>query len=88
MENPMEAKLYIDGNYWATILIPGDNPITTLAQGIANQANMERTLNNPKRYTTDDVDCSIMLRLKRTTLFNRKSDTSEHNSTPSEPATL
>jgi len=71
----MEAKIYIDGNYWATILIPGDNPITTLADGIANNANMHHTLDNPTRYTTDDIDCAIMLRLRHTTLFTKEPDT-------------
>ncbi len=66
----MEAKLYIDGNYTATILIPGESYLTTVAQGIANQASVEHTNGRYTRYTTDDVDCAVMLTLRLPTKFD------------------
>jgi len=60
----MQANIYLEDAFWATIDIPGDSPLTTLALGLANQANELQPTFTPNRLTTDDIICRISLNLK------------------------
>lgn len=60
----MRANIYLEGAFWATILIPGDSPLATLALGLANQAAPYSYSTLHPKPTIDDVTCTISLSLK------------------------
>jgi len=60
----MKANIYLEGAFWATIEIPGDSPLATLAQALANQANELQPTFTTNHLTAEDVNCAITLNLK------------------------
>lgn len=60
----MRANIYLEGAFWATILIPGDSPLATLALGLANQAPPDTLTALRRTPTIDRVICMISLTLK------------------------
>lgn len=58
----MEANVYIEGEFWATILIPGDSPLAFLAKAITDQVNAVRSPAGLEPANLDCITCTISLR--------------------------
>ncbi|MBA7572252.1 hypothetical protein ES708_14028 [subsurface metagenome] len=66
----MKADLYVQGQYWATIDVPGDSLLALLAKGMITEAQQKaeqlaRDLNN-----LEGVSCSISLRRKEPVAYH------------------
>jgi len=65
----MKADLYVQGNYWATIDVPGDGLLALLAQGMITQAKQKAAQLQRELNDLDGVVCSISLRLQAPTTY-------------------
>jgi len=60
----MKADLYVQGNFWATIVIPGDSLLALLAKGMITEANRKTEQLANDLGNLDQVQCSINLRFR------------------------
>jgi len=60
----MKADLYVQGSFWATIVIPGDSLLALLAKGLITQANRKPQQLTDDLANLDQVQCSINLRFR------------------------
>jgi len=60
----MKANLYVQGNFWATILVPGDSLLALLAKGMITEANRKAQQLAKELNDLDQVQCSINLRVR------------------------
>lgn len=58
----MEANVYIEGEFWATILIPGDSPLAFLAKAITDQVNAVHSPAGLEPANLNCITCTISLR--------------------------
>jgi len=65
----MQAHLYVQGNFWASIVIPGDSLLALLAKGMIDQANAKAQQLAKDLNDLDQVQCSISLRLRNTPTY-------------------
>ncbi len=61
----MKADLYVQGNFWASIDVPGDSLIALLAKGMITEAQHKAEQLQADLMAIDGVQCSISLRLKK-----------------------
>lgn len=61
----MEADLYVQGHYCATIDLPGDGIIALLAKGMITHAEHHAKLLQQELNAIDGVTCQISLRYKQ-----------------------
>lgn len=60
----MIADLYVQGRFWATILLPGDSLLALLADGIVAQATLKAAELHADLEAIEGVKCCISLRYK------------------------
>jgi len=60
----MKADLYVQGRFWATVLLPGDSLLALLAQGMIAQATDKAAELQSDLGAIEGVKCSISLRYK------------------------
>lgn len=60
----MKADLYVQGNFWATIIIPSDSLLALFAKGMITEANRKAAQLATDLSNLDDVKCSIHLRFR------------------------
>jgi len=60
----MQADLYLEGAFWASVIIPPHSPITLLAQALASHLNDPRELVGKQALSPDDIHCTISLSVK------------------------
>lgn len=58
----MKADLYVQGHFWATIIIPGDSLLALLAKGMIAEANLKAQQLASELNDLDQVRCSVSLR--------------------------
>jgi len=58
----MKADLYVQGHFWATIIIPGDSLLALLAKGMILEANLKAKQLTDQLTNLDQVQCSVSLR--------------------------
>ena len=75
----MKADLYVQGNYWATIDVPGDGLLALLAQGMITQAKQKAAQLQRDLNDLDGVVCSISLRLQAPTTYPPGADHQPHH---------
>jgi len=61
----MKANLYVQGNFWATIDLPGDSLLALLAKGMIAEANRKALQLADELNDLDGVTCSISLRIRQ-----------------------
>jgi len=65
----MKADLYVQGHFWATIVIPGDSLICLLAMGMITSANQKAQQLANELNDLDQVHCSVSLRFQDPTTY-------------------
>jgi len=60
----MKADLFVQGNFWATIIIPGDSLLALLAKGMISEATRKAEQLAKELNDLDQVQCSINLRFR------------------------
>ena len=60
----MKADLYVQGNFWATLIIPGDSLLAVLAKGMIDEANRKAQQLAKELNDLNQVQCSINLRFR------------------------
>ena len=60
----MKADLYVQGAFWATIIVPGDSLLALLAKGMITEANRKAEQLAKELNDLDQVQCSINLRFR------------------------
>lgn len=60
----MKADLYVQGHFWATIIIPGDGLLALLAKGMIAEANLRAQQLTTVIDDLDQVHCSVSLRFE------------------------
>jgi len=65
----MKADLYVQGNFWATIIVPGDSLLALLAKGMITEATRKAQQLAKELNDLDQVQCSINLRFRHPTDF-------------------
>jgi len=60
----MKAELYVQGNYWATIEIPGDSLLALLAKGMIVEATRKAEQLAKELPDLAQVQCSINMRIR------------------------
>jgi len=60
----MKADLYVQGDFWATIIVPSDSLLALLAKGMITEANRKATRLVEELKDLDSVECSINLRYR------------------------
>lgn len=66
----MKADLYVQGNFWASIQIPGDSLLALLAKGMITQANQKAQQLAQDLADLDQVQCSVSLRLTKPVAYS------------------
>jgi len=66
----MKADLYVQGNYWATIEIPGDSLLALLAKGMITEASDKLDALANELNDLDHVQCSVSLHIRETVAYN------------------
>jgi len=65
----MKADLYVQGNFWATMDVPGDAFLTILAKGILAHARGQIDTLERDMQELQGISCSISLRVKLPTVY-------------------
>ena len=60
----MKADLYVQGDFWATVIVPGDSLLALLAKGMITEANRKAAQLATDLANLDQVQCSINLRFR------------------------
>lgn len=60
----MKADIYVQGNFWASIVIPGDSLLALLAKGMITQANEKVRQLATELTDLDQVQVSVSLRFR------------------------
>lgn len=63
----MKADLYVQGNFWATIIVPGDSLLALLTKGMITEATRKAAQLANDLNDLDQVQCSINLRFRHPT---------------------
>lgn len=58
----MKADLFVQGQFWATIIIPGDSLLALLAKGMIAEANLKAAQLANELNDLNQVQCSVSLR--------------------------
>ncbi|MBA7633504.1 hypothetical protein ES703_41072 [subsurface metagenome] len=79
----MKADLYVQGNFWATIIIPGDSLLALLAKGMIAEANLKAQQLARELNDLDQVQCSVSLRFSDPVTYSHpESDQDPHEVGP------
>jgi len=70
----MKADLYLQGNFWATIVIPGDGLLALLARGMITEANRKASQLVNELNDLDQVQCTINMRISHPVNFTPDSE--------------
>ena len=60
----MKADLYVQGQFWASIDVPGDSLLALLAKGMLTEVTEKADQLKHDLELVDGVACSIHLRIK------------------------
>jgi len=66
----MKADLYVQGNFWATIVVPGDSLLALLAKGMITEATCKAQQLANELNDLDQIQCSINLRFRHPVDYN------------------
>jgi len=65
----MKADLYVQGNFWATIEIPGESFLALLAKGKVTEASAKLEQLAHDLNSLEGVQCSVSLRIQETITY-------------------
>jgi len=65
----MKADLYLQGHYWATIVLPGDSLLALLAHGMITEATHKCAQLKADLEAIDGVHCVISMSVKGSTIY-------------------
>jgi len=71
----MKADLYVQGRFWATIIIPGDSLLALLAKGMITEANEKAAQLARELTDLDHVQCSVSLCIRHGPTYPVPDDT-------------
>lgn len=66
----MKADLYVQGNYWATIDLPGHSLLAVLSKGILTHAQGQVHRLKEDLETLQGITCTISLSIKPPTTYS------------------
>ncbi len=73
----MKADLYVQGQYWASIDIPGDSLIALLAKGMITKANEKAAQLARELTDLDHVECTVTLSIRHDPAYTVPDDTAD-----------
>ncbi len=73
----MKADLYVQGNYWATIDVPGDGLLALLAKGMITEANEKAAQLARELTDLDHIQCSVSLCIRHGPTYAVPDDTAD-----------